>query len=77
MAELRATVEQCEGELRALKKEAATKQAGGGALRRAQATAEADLAALDARRSDILEAASMEQVCSACGHCLQLPNMFV
>ncbi len=62
MEELRAQAEAAEAEVRAAKKEVARHQAEGNAARRALAAHEAALEALATKRSDLLEAAQMEQV---------------
>ncbi|EIE20863.1 RecF/RecN/SMC protein [Coccomyxa subellipsoidea C-169] len=61
MEELRAQAEAAEAEVRAAKKEVARHQAEGNAARRALAAHEAALEALATKRSDLLEAAQMEQ----------------
>ena len=62
MEELRAKAEAAEAEVRTTKKEVARHQAEGNAARRALAAHEAALEALATKRSDVLEAATMEQV---------------
>lgn len=62
MEELRAKAEAAEAEVRTAKKEVARHQAEGNAARRALAAHEAALEALATKRSDVLEAATMEQV---------------
>lgn len=62
--ELKEKAEAAEVELKEAKKEVARHQAKGNAARSVLATHEAALEALATKRSDVLEAAQMEQVCS-------------
>jgi hypothetical protein len=66
MEEVKARAEVAEAEVRTAKKEAAKHHADGGAIRRALSAHEAALEALSAKRSDVLEAAQMEQVSRTC-----------
>lgn len=61
MDELKTKAEEVEGDIKALKKEAARQLAGGSAIRHAMAAHEAAVEELRGKHADILEAAQMQQ----------------
>ena len=64
MGELRRKAEEAETEAAELRRGATARQAAGAQARGAVEAAEAVLAALAARKKDVLSAAAMEQVCN-------------